>query len=98
MIDYQETSLMKLHSTGKTKKRGYIATEMCQNGDLFDFWAESRSFSEPTTRYFFSQLVDGLRYMHTKGYAHCDIKIENILLDDNFGVKLADFGFATKDR
>lgn len=38
--------------------------------------------------------MNGLYYMHCKGYAHRDIKPENILLTSDFTLKLADFGFA----
>lgn len=34
--------------------------------------------------------------MHSKGFAHLDLKHDNILLDENINVKLADFGFARK--
>ena len=36
----------------------------------------------------------GLNYLHCKGFSHRDLKPENILLDQNFNVKLVDFGFA----
>jgi serine/threonine protein kinase len=39
--------------------------------------------------------MNGLNYMHEKGYAHRDIKPENLLLTSDFVLKIADFGFAT---
>jgi serine/threonine protein kinase len=39
-------------------------------------------------------MLDGLAYIHGQGYAHRDIKPDNILLDDQFNIKIADFGFA----
>lgn len=39
-----------------------------------------------------SQLLHAVEYMHHQGYAHLDIKLENILLDEFFNIKLADFG------
>ncbi len=40
------------------------------------------------------QLLEGLAYVHGQGYAHRDIKPDNVLLDDQFNIKIADFGFA----
>lgn len=45
-------------------------------------------------RFFASQILDALDYMHTKKVVHRDLKLENILFDDQFNLKIADFGFA----
>ena len=40
-------------------------------------------------------MIEGLDYMHAQGISHWDIKPENILLDHEFTLKIADFGFAS---
>lgn len=72
----------------------YIVLEFAKGGELFDFVCISGRFEEPLARYFFKQFMDGLQYCHTQGIAHRDLKPENLLYDENYDIKIADFGFS----
>jgi len=69
----------------------YNVMEYCENGSLSTFW-KKRAFDEWIARFIFTQLASAVHYLHSKNFAHLDLKLENTLLDQHFNVKLADFG------
>ncbi|KAI9277981.1 hypothetical protein BC943DRAFT_298491 [Umbelopsis sp. AD052] len=71
----------------------HVVTEYCANGELFDVLTREGRLSEPRARRWFSQLVDAIKYCHSHRVVHRDLKLENILLDSQWNVKLCDFGF-----
>lgn len=72
----------------------YMTMEYCPNGDLFDLIKKNGKLSEGLTKNIFLQLLNSLEFLHNKvGVAHLDLKLENILVGNNFEVKLCDFGF-----
>ena len=58
--------------------------------------ALNAGFSEKEARVLLSEVTLGLIHMHKHSYIHCDIKVENIMLDARGHVKLIDFGLATR--
>lgn len=77
-----------------SKNVNYIALELAETGELFDIVAMSGAFSERTARFYMNQFLDGLQSCHNQGIVHRDLKAENLLLDKDFNLKIADFGFA----
>ena len=72
----------------------YIMMEFVPCGLLFDLCQIMGAMGEHAGRFFFSQLIDAMDYMHTKRVVHRDLKLENILVDERLNLKVADFGFA----
>ncbi len=71
----------------------FVVMEFAEFGDVFEYVMSNGLMSLEATLSVFSQVAKAVKYCHEKGLAHCDIKMENVLLS-NGSVKLADFGFA----
>lgn len=99
-------NIIKALEYSKDRTKDYLITELMDNGDLLNFllkhkckllkkkFIRNRAVFEKFWRTLFLQIVDALIYMKTLGWAHLDIKPENILLDSNFNIKLIDFEYA----
>ncbi|CDW89341.1 protein kinase domain containing protein [Stylonychia lemnae] len=71
-----------------------IISEIADGGELFFYVKNSGAFKERHARHLFRQMLEGLHFLHKQGFCHRDLKPDNILLTENFDVKIADFGFA----
>ncbi|KAJ3089463.1 Serine/threonine-protein kinase plk4 [Quaeritorhiza haematococci] len=75
----------------------YLITELCKNGELYRYIQQRHgALTEPEARTVMHQIVSALQYLHTNGIIHRDLKLSNLLLTENYDVKLADFGLAVK--
>ncbi len=84
---------------GEVVKKSYkaefaVVLELLSGGELLFYVMTCRGFPEKIGRYYFQQMVEALEQIHEAGYAHRDIKLNNILLGDDLNLKVADFGFA----
>ncbi|XP_026576954.1 uncharacterized serine/threonine-protein kinase SgK494 [Pseudonaja textilis] len=86
-----------LHCLGESwqgKHHLFIMCSYCSSGDLFTLWKSSGPLAEGALRLFATELVLVLAYLHNQDIVHRDIKMENILLDEQGHLKLADFGLS----
>jgi carbon catabolite-derepressing protein kinase len=74
---------------------GYIALEIAEKGELFDFVLNTGRFEEPVARYFFKQLISGLQSCHQAGVYHRDMKADNVFVDSDYNLKIGDFGLSS---
>ncbi|XP_063151361.1 ribosomal protein S6 kinase-related protein [Candoia aspera] len=72
----------------------FIMCSYCSSGDLFTLWKSVGPLAEGALRLFATELVLVLAYLRSQGIVHRDIKMENILLDEQGHLKLADFGLS----
>lgn len=75
-------------------KNAYIIQEYAENGDLFTYLKKYCPLSEYVIFHFMKQLFNAVEFCHFNNIAHCDIKLENILLDKKYNVRLTDFGYS----
>lgn len=73
----------------------YLILEYVNGGTLFDLCEIFGTLDELSSRFLIGQVFDSLAYLNRAGVVHRDLKLENILVDNDLNLKLADFGFAT---
>ena len=69
-----------------------MVMEYAGGGDLLQYVKKRRRLEEPEARRIFKQIVYGLAHCHCRSVLHRDIKLDNILLDQEGEIKLCDFG------
>ena len=94
-------NLIKIHEIFEARVDGndliFIVMEHCSNGDLFDAIVESRVRETSTKKKILNGIIKGIIHLHKQcGISHCDIKPENVVLNEKFEPKLIDFGSATE--
>ena len=85
-------SVTKILETFECEKYMLIIMEYISGGNLQNFVKKRRKLCEKTAKILFRQIIQGIRYIHSRGIVHRDIKLENILLDLNNIIKICDFG------
>lgn len=84
----------RLQATFQDQKSLIFLLEYCEGGELFHHLSKHRVFSEDSARFYASEVVVGIKFLHAHDTIYRDLKPENILLDMTGHVKLADFGLS----
>ncbi|KAI0559339.1 Serine/threonine protein kinase Rhodoplastic [Gracilaria domingensis] len=100
----QHENIAALYEVFEDSAGIYLAMELLRGNDLYTALKRERAgFPEPLALQVCAQVLNALRYMHSLGYAHRDVKPENIMFTEKpfyadgklSSVKLIDFGLAS---
>ncbi|CAG9530130.1 unnamed protein product, partial [Cercopithifilaria johnstoni] len=86
----------KLYQVMETENTLYLVMEYASGGEVFDYLVAHGRMKEKEARAKFRQIVSAVQYLHQKNIIHRDLKAENLLLDSDMNIKIADFGFSNQ--
>ncbi|XP_064622128.1 mitogen-activated protein kinase kinase kinase kinase 5-like isoform X3 [Lineus longissimus] len=96
MKDCKNPNIVRYFGSYLRRDKLWIAMEYCGGGSMQDIYHLTGPLQELQIAFVCRETLKGLAYLHSKGKMHRDIKGANILLTEDGGVKLADFGVSAQ--
>ena len=94
--DLKHPHTVQYHDCLRKGTHIYLLLEYANNGCVFFYIDANEGLPRNLALRFLYQTAKAIKYLHDNNIIHRDIKPENLLFDDNFNVKLCDFGWSCR--
>lgn len=94
LYQLKHENIITMYGFSRQQDGIYLLSELMENGTLYKFIYNNKSFPMPLRESLFMQTAAGLNYIHQSGFLHRDIKPENIFINSHNQAKIGDFGLA----
>jgi len=87
-------NIVKLYKVYEDEESFHLVEDYVEGIDLCEAILENGIMTESTAARIFEQVLNALSYMHSLDICHRDIKLENVMLDSDYQVKIVDLGLS----
>ena len=100
VFDINHTNLLHPTYYDCWERMPYLILPFCKNGSIFKYLTDNNRITETESWHLLHDVAEGLAYLHAKlpPVIHQDIKPDNILINDENGYMITDFGISTRIR
>ena len=85
---------VKIHYSFQNEKKLFFVLDYCPGGEMFSILQKRNRLTENEARFYAAQLVLAIEIMHKRNILYRDLKPENVLIDAEGYIKIADFGLS----